>query len=538
MKKCYYAIGGLLYSGEHILANIFRQNKNINLSYVDAKNLLKLGNYEHDYKKVTVDICANWGFLTNYEIHKHNICDERLIITVRSTVDCAAHCVKYFCKEQTPEIIKNFLATSEEIKILKRTYVNLQELYKKYPDKITLIYHDDIINNTQLVINQLHEYLDLKPYEYDLSFLKFYEKIDAKKILGEFYDSCDQETFWDIEEQSKKPAKRLDTQLKLAINGKFDESLEILNKIVEEEPLNDRAAFNLGWFKIRNGKLWEGHNLLDRGRFEGVFGNAKPTHLLNIPIWEGNPHAKVLYYLEGGLGDQIHGLKYVSRLKKYINNLSICCLPELKTLLIKNGYTNVYTQTESMYESFDNWIPAMSVISLFGLEYKDLDGEPYFAKKSIKNEKFTIGLRWSGNPKFEHQQHRKFPLDLFFNSVYNENFDYINLQRDDDSELCPDWVKKVKLDDWTDTQEAINQCDLIISSCTSVAHLSAAMGVPTWIIVPILPYYLWALPGDTTPHYNGVTLFRQEIYGDWNTPMKKIKEKLYQYESGYIIKNT
>ena len=42
MKNCYYAIGGILFSGEHILATILKQNKNINLSYVDAKNLLKL----------------------------------------------------------------------------------------------------------------------------------------------------------------------------------------------------------------------------------------------------------------------------------------------------------------------------------------------------------------------------------------------------------------------------------------------------------------------------------------------------------------
>jgi len=52
------------------------------------------------------------------------------------------------------------------------------------------------------------------------------------------------------------------------------------------------------------------------------------------------------------------------------------------------------------------------------------------------------------------------------------------------------------------------------------------MGVPTWIIVPVLPYYLWALPGDTSPYYDSVTLFRQKEYGSWKEPFTKIKEKL------------
>lgn len=525
MKNCYYAIGGILFSGEHILATILKQNKNINLSYVDAKNLLKLEKNNQDYKKTTIDICVNWGFLPNYEMHKSEICDEHLIITVRNTTDCAAHLVKYFCKEKTSEVIKNFLKTSEEMRILRTTYVNLQSLYKKYPDKITLIYHDDIINNTQLVINQLHKCLGLEPYNYDLSFLDYYEEINAKEILGEFYDECDQETFWDDIEQSKKPQKRLDKQLKLAIQGKFGESLEILEKITHEEPLNDRAAFNLGWFKIRENKLLEGHILLDRGRFENVFGNSKPN-FVNVPIWNGNSNETVLYVLEGGLGDQIHALKYLNKVKPFVKELLIHCSPELKNLLIKNGYYNVYAQQECEFVQFDSWIPAMSVITILKLQHKDLDGKPFLNRNYINNNTFTIGLKWSGNPNFEHQQHRKFPSNLFFDSVYNPKFKYISLQRDEESELCPDWVEKVKLNDWTDTQEAINKCDLVISSCTSVPHLSAAMGTPTWIIVPILSYYLWALPGETTPHYDSVTLFRQESYGDWNVPMNKIKERL------------
>jgi hypothetical protein len=132
---------------------------------------------------------------------------------------------------------------------------------------------------------------------------------------------------------------------------------------------------------------------------------------------------------------------------------------------------------------------------------------------------------------FEHEQHRLFPSELMFNTVNDE--DCISLQKDvaqhgetDGLVAVPSWMETVPLDTWTDTQMAISKCDLVVTSCTGVAHLASAMGVETWVVVPILPYYLWALPGNKTPHYDSVTLYRQEKYGCWEAPFKKIKQDL------------
>ena len=105
-----------------------------------------------------------------------------------------------------------------------------------------------------------------------------------------------------------------------------------------------------------------------------------------------------------------------------------------------------------------------------------------------------------------------------------EDYDCISLQKDDIK--IPFWMEQQPLDTWRQTRKQISRCDLVISSCTSVAHLAGAMGIETWIVVPILPYYLWALPGNTTPHYDSVTLFRQEKYGNWNAPFKTMTEQL------------
>jgi hypothetical protein len=117
---------------------------------------------------------------------------------------------------------------------------------------------------------------------------------------------------------------------------------------------------------------------------------------------------------------------------------------------------------------------------------------------------------------------------LLFDAVKGADAEFVSLQRDEGAEHKPKWVKDVCLDSWADTAAVVASCDLVITSCTSVAHLSGAMGIPTWIVIPILPYYLWAKQGPKTEWYDSVTLFRQETYGDWGETFCKIKK---QFES-------
>ena len=51
--------------------------------------------------------------------------------------------------------------------------------------------------------------------------------------------------------------------------------------------------------------------------------------------------------------------------------------------------------------------------------------------------------------------------------------------------------------------------DLVITVDTSVAHLAAALGRPTWILLPYTPDYRWLLDRDDSPWYPTARLFRQ-----------------------------
>jgi hypothetical protein len=113
-----------------------------------------------------------------------------------------------------------------------------------------------------------------------------------------------------------------------------------------------------------------------------------------------------------------------------------------------------------------------------------------------------------------------------FDAVKDADAEFISLQRDEGVDACPAWVKQVPLQSWEDTRQAVASCDLVISACTSVSHLAAAMGVETWVVTPIMPYFLYAIDGDKTPYYDSMKLVRQEVYGDWTAPFEKIKERV------------
>lgn len=313
----------------------------------------------------------------------------------------------------------------------------------------------------------------------------------------------------------------LDLQLAAGIRGDFEKGWELAQLLPQGDP---RAMFNRGWYLLRHGKLQEGHRLLDAGRALNVFGNR---HVGSTrPIWDGKTTGVVLLSLEGGLGDQIHGVRWARDIAARGCNVVVSCSREIASLFVGvEGVSAVVQREAALGVYHDFWLPSMSAVVALGYEYEDIDGHPYIARTA--ESEGHLGVRWSGNPEFEHQQHRVFPQELMFAAV--ESQDCISLQRDEGSEHRPAWMQEVRLDSWEDTRHALSTCDRVVTSCTSVAHLSAAMGIETWIVVPVLSYYLWALPGGKTPYYDSVNLFRQETYGDWLTPFQEVQNNLLRY---------
>jgi hypothetical protein len=70
--------------------------------------------------------------------------------------------------------------------------------------------------------------------------------------------------------------------------------------------------------------------------------------------------------------------------------------------------------------------------------------------------------------------------------------------------------------------------DILVTSCTSTAHLAGAMGLRTIVLVPFVPYFVWA--SDTMNWYpDHITVIRQSKYNCWNESVEKLNNELSRF---------
>ena len=579
MKKTLHFLSGIPRSGSTVLAAILNQNPMTHVSTTSglvhaldglantwhSAGLLnendpqrtKLAQtmrgaidafYEDTDKPVVIDKSRGWpigqimGAMTQVLDRQ-----PKIIATVRSVPDCAAS----FIRIAKPTDLDEFMATGQLMDHLKAAYISLQNGYEYAPENFLFVEYEDLLAEPKAQLARIHEFLGLPEFEYDFNnidgstvaeddenlhgtagmhevkpVLAPQHKQDPRELLKHHYAQFCQPEFWLDRPRTVPELHDLDLQLAASTMGDFAEGWRLVQKLEAEEPTNHRAAYNRGWYYLRQGLIQKGYQSMDRGRIVGVFGNSRPD--VPTPMWDGKSKGTVMLYLEGGLGDQIHQIRYAKLIAEKGCKVVVSCTGPLASLFQGVEGVSAVVQHEATFGIYhDFWVAGMSAIVPLGLELKDISGSPYLEKPtSIKGRKKRIGLRWQGNSKFEAEHHKKFPYELMFDAIKDVDAEFISLQRDEGAEACPSWVKQVPLNTWEDTRQAAASCDLVISACTSVSHLAAAMGVETWVVTPIMPYFLYALDGEKTPYYDSMKMIRQEVYGDWVAPFDKIKERL------------
>jgi ADP-heptose:LPS heptosyltransferase len=110
------------------------------------------------------------------------------------------------------------------------------------------------------------------------------------------------------------------------------------------------------------------------------------------------------------------------------------------------------------------------------------------------------------------------------------DFTYVSIQKKvsvDEANLLESYgVERPSLDSFTDTVRMLERCELVISVCTSVAHLAASMGIPTWILIPYIADWRWLIHRNDSPWYPSVKLFRQNRVNSWEEPILEITQSL------------
>lgn len=318
----------------------------------------------------------------------------------------------------------------------------------------------------------------------------------------------------------------LDMALTACINGHPEISEDILRAQPEQD--DARIIFNLGWHEMRHGNLKKGLQMMDAGRFINVFGLPR----LPGEIWRDQDltNKTLLFRCENGFGDQIMNFRFARDFQVKGARVVISCAPELMPLFSRHGFICI-DNGATPYVHYDYWVPAMSAAHILDYDSHNFPGKPYLVaeprKLFSKPGTLKVGIRWAGNPKFEHEQHRRFDPEPLFDLHKMPQVTLYSLQRDENLvDGLPFADLRDQMKTFEDTASIIQGLDLVITSCTSIAHLAAALGKETWVIVPVMPYYAWAAPGDRSVWYESVRLFRQTKYGDWSDTLEAVRQAL------------
>jgi hypothetical protein len=349
----------------------------------------------------------------------------------------------------------------------------------------------------------------------------------------------------------------IDLMLKLQLEGKHEEArvlsdkLENIgpDKILDPNGKNTqdiwmRHCFNRGWFLIQDGDYQKGCQYLENGRFLSVYGS--PPLRTDAPIYNPEQHTikgkSIIISLEGGYGDEIIHARFATRFKELgADKVYIAAAPELVSVFSRiEGVDKVILRNQASTVSHDYWVPGFSAGWVSGATFEDFPSKPYLSpisdsvevwKSMINSDKIKVGIRWAGNPKFEHQQFRRFPENFITNLAKYPELQIYSLQKDHNLVQLPEGVTDLQhfLISWEDTMAAIANLDIVITSCTAIAHISAAMGKETWVLVPVLPYHTWTYKSPEnrgSPYYDCVRLFRQTQKSKWNDTFQLLYKEL------------
>jgi Tfp pilus assembly protein PilF len=341
--------------------------------------------------------------------------------------------------------------------------------------------------------------------------------------------------------------------------NQLDKTLSDYDQALTLRPQDPMIRMHRAFALLTDGQYEEGWKEYEWRKKTPVFADAKqygPVVYTGEESLEGNT---ILLYTEQGLGDSIQFSRYINLISEKAAEVLLEVEQPLLYLfaasfpdnvkLIKKGYK---------IPKFDYHCSLMSLPLAFGTT---VDTIPYaqsylisdplkrkhWHKKLGAHDKLRVGLVWNGGFRPDRidlwyvNLRRNILLEKFA-VLSNLDINFYSLQKGEaaETELAKLKNKKWKgpriidytqdLIDLSDTAALIENLDLVITVDTSVAHLAAGLGKPTWVLNRFDSCWRWMRNREDSPWYSAVKLYTQETYGDWDNVLEKVRTDLLKYK--------
>jgi len=317
-------------------------------------------------------------------------------------------------------------------------------------------------------------------------------------------------------------------------------ALDAYHKALELNPDDAETTLNLGLVELLTGHFDTGWRHYE-ARFR-AFGTDRSAYF-SSEHWSGEQNVsgrRVLVYSEQGFGDTLQFCRYVHCLKEagaiVILAVQPPLLPLLQTLMDVDELCGYESGKENQLPTHDYHCPLLSLPRVLGpFPCTNSPWVPYLEVPESYREKWRnklpgnrlrrIGVAWSGFPGQKNDRNRSMALGCLA-PLFEVDADFYVLQTDirtTDRSVIEEFSNlhdmSPYLRDFADTAAVVEQLDLVVSVCTSIAHLAGAMGAPLYVLLCHAADWRWQLECSDSPWYPTARLFRQPSPGDWNTPV-------------------
>jgi len=326
----------------------------------------------------------------------------------------------------------------------------------------------------------------------------------------------------------------------------IDNSIKDIRKAIELNPEDPNYYYNLSFDLLITEDFEEGWACYEARFLTEDF--LKNTPKMIAPEWKGNSSLMgktILVIPEQGLGDQIQFGRYAIILREMGAKVLLSVKPSLIEIMQSMdpeiSVITCFIPAEEVPQH-DYYVSLMSLLGIFktninrvpsALKYisPSQTAIDKWSKQFTSRERLRVGITWSGNPSHVNDRNRSMPLKNLI-PLFDFDIDFfilqIEMKKEEDKMITELPLKdyRKEFSTFQDTAGLMDYLDLVITVDTSVAHLSAALGKPTWVMLPYVPDFRWLLDRDDSPWYPTMKLFRQTSPGDWDSVVEKIKSEL------------